>query len=161
MESLANSNSTFTALKDTNYQPVSQVRVQYLLEHQSTCVADVISNSSMTAAAKLSLADFINSLVVFFPTELNGDVISDFVIKYEDTVLTNPAFTTNDKRIMLVTTSIARHSAYMARKKPKKNTDPDWTILVVNIVAAADGAENEMAKSVSQSLVGGIASNQN
>lgn len=54
---------------------------------------------------------------------------------------------------------MARHSAYMARKKPKKNTDPDWTILVVNIVAAADGAENGMAKSVTEGLVGGITSN--
>lgn len=159
VETIANSNSAFTALKDTNYQPVSQLRVQYLLEHQSTCVDDVISNSSMSVAAKLSLTDFINSLVAFFPTEFNGDILSDFVIKYETAVLANPAFTTNDKRIMLITTSIARHSAYMARKKPKKNTDPDWTVLVVNIIAASDGAENGMAKSVTEGLVGGIASN--
>lgn len=159
VETVANSNSAFTALKDTNYQPVSEQRVQYLLEHQDTCVADVISNSSMTAAAKLSLTDFINSLIVLFPTEFNGDVLSDFVIKYEDAVIANPVFTTNDKRVILITTSMARHSAYMARKKPKKNTDPDWTILVVNIVAAADGAENGMAKSVTEGLVGGITSN--
>lgn len=99
VETVANSNSAFTALKDTNYQPVSEQRVQYLLEHQDTCVADVISNSSMTAAAKLSLTDFINSLIVLFPTEFNEDVLSDFVIKYEDAVIANPVFTTNDKRV--------------------------------------------------------------
>lgn len=159
VESVANSNSTFTAMKDTNYQIVAQQRVQYILEHKNTCVADVISNSSMTVAAKLSLTDFINSFVVLFPTEFNGDVLSDFVIKYENAVLVNPALTTNDKRIMLTTTSIARHSAYMARKKPKKNTDPDWLVLVGNIIAATEGAEEGSAKAVSMSLATGIAQN--
>jgi hypothetical protein len=159
VESVANSNSTFTALKDVNYQPVSQQRVQYLLEHKNTSVADVISNSSMTAVAKLSLTDFINSLIVLFPTEFNGDVLSDFVIKYENAIIANPAFTTNDKRIMLITTSIARHSTYMARKKPKKNTDPDWIIFVGNVIAATEGSEEGSAKAVTMALVTGIAQN--
>ena len=159
VESVANSNITFISLKDTNYQTVSQQRVQYILEHPNSCVADVISNSSMTASAKLSLTDFINSLIVLFPTEFNGDVLSNFVIKYEDAVTANPAFTTNDKRIMLITTSIARHSAYMARKKPKKNTDPDWLILVGNIIAGTEGAEDGSAKAATMAFVTGIAQN--
>lgn len=160
VESVANSNSTFISLKETNYQAGSLQRVQYIAEHPTTCVADIISSSSMTASAKLSLKDFINSFIVFFPTELNGDILSDFVLKYEDTVLTNTAFTTNDKRIILITTSIARHSAYMARKKPKKNTDPDWLILVGNIIAATEGAEDGSAKALTMSLVTGIVQNQ-
>lgn len=159
VESVANSIGTFTAMRDTNYQAVSQQRVQYILEHKNSCVADVISNSSMTVSAKLSLTDFINSFVVLFPTEFNGDVLSDFVIKYENAVLANPALTTNDKRIMLITTSIARHSASMARKKPKKNTDPDWLVLVGNIIAATEGAEDGSAKAVTMSLSTGIAQN--
>lgn len=160
VESIANSNNVFAAMKDANYQAVSQQRVQYITEHATTCVADVISNSSMTTAAKLSLTDFINSLIVLFPTELNGDVLSDFVIKYENAVIANPVFTANDKRIMLITASIARHSTYMARKKPKKNTDPDWIIFVGNIIAATEGAEDGSAKAVTMALVTGIAQNR-
>jgi hypothetical protein len=159
VESIANSDSTFISIKKSNYQTVSQSRVQYILEHKNTCVSDIISNSSMTAAAKMSLTEFINSLVVFFPTELNGDVLSDFVIKYENTIIANPLLTTNDKRIMLITTSIARHSTYMARKKPKRNTDPDWTILVGHVTAAAEGAEDGSAKAVTMALATGIAQN--
>ena len=94
-----------------------------------------------------------------FPTELNGDVLSDFVIKYENAVIANPAFTTNDKKVMLITTSIARHSTYMARKKPKKNTDPDWIIFVGNIIAGTEGSEDGAAKAVTMALVTGIAQN--
>ena len=159
VESIANSNSTFITVKEANYPAVTPSRVQYILDHKNTCVADIISNSSMTAAAKLSLTDFINSLIELFPTELNGDVLSDFVIKYENAVIANPEFTTNDKRIMLITTSIARHSTYMARKKPKKNTDPDWIIFVGNIIAGTEGAEDGSAKAVTMALVTGIAEN--
>jgi hypothetical protein len=159
VESIANSNSTFIAMKGVNYKDVTQQSVTYILEHKSTCVTDIISNSSMTSAAKLSLTDFINYLLLLFPSESSGDVLSDFVIKYENTVIANPLLTTNDKRIMLITTSIARHSAYMARKKPKKNTDPDWTILVGHVIAATEGAEEGSAKAITLALVTGIAQN--
>ena len=159
VESIANSNSTFTTMKGANYQAVTPQNVAYILEHKNTCVADIISNSSMTAAAKLSLTDFINSLIVLFPSESSGDVLSDFVIKYENTIIANPLLTTNDKRIMLITTSIARHSTYMARKKPKKNTDPDWIIFVGNVIAATEGAEEGTTKAVTMALVTGICQN--
>lgn len=159
VESIANSNSTFMTIKDASYQAVSQQPVQYILEHKNTCVADIIANSSMTSAAKLSLTNFINSLIVLFPTEFSGDVLSDFVVKYENTIIANPLFTTNDKRIMLITTSIARHSTYMARKKPKKNTDLDWIVFVENIIADTEGAEEGSAKAVTMALVTGIAQN--
>ncbi|MEO5777359.1 MAG: hypothetical protein ABIQ27_10655 [Flavobacterium sp.] len=159
VESIANSNNTFISMKGANYQTVAPQRVQYILEHKNTCIADIISNSSMTTAAKVSLADFVNSLIQYFPTEFSGDVLSDFVVKYENTIIASPLFTTNDKRIMLITTSVARHSTYMARKKPKKNTDPDWIIFVGNIIAATEGAEDGYAKAVTLALATGIAQN--
>lgn len=113
----------------------------------------------MSAAAKSSLTDFVNSFIVLFDNEYNCEVLYQAVVDYETIVLKDSLLTAKDKRIILTTTSIARHSAYLARKKPKKNTDPDWTILVVNIVAAADGAEYGLAESVTEGLVAGIASN--
>ncbi len=159
VETLADANTGFQSLKTTSYHPVSATRIQYLLDHKNTCVAEVLSASSMSSRAKLSLSAFINSLVVVFDTETNCDVLYQFVIDYEKEVLNDTLLTTKDKQIILTTTSIARHSAYLAKKKPKKNTDPDWTILIVNVIGAVDGAEFGTAESLVEGLVCGIATN--
>lgn len=159
VEALADANADFRALKTSAYQPVSVTRVQYLLDHKNTCAAEVISASSMTSRAKLSFSSFINSLVVVFDTETNCDVLYQFVVDYEKEILNDSLLTAKDKQIILTTTSVARHSAYLAKKKPKKNTDPDWTILIVNVIGAADGAAYGTAESLVEGLVGGIAQN--
>ena len=159
VEAIADANAGFSAIKTSTYHVVSAERIQYLLDHKNTCINDVISASSLTVKAKLSLGTFINSLVVVFDTETNCDVLYKFVADYESGIINDSLLTVRDKQIMLITTSIARHSAYLAKKKPKKNTDPDWTVLVGNVVAATDGAEYGMAESVTEALVAGIAQN--
>ena len=159
VEALADANPNFRAIKTTTYHPVSAARIQYILDHKSTCVTDVVSNSSLTAGAKLSLTAFINSLMVTFQTESNCDVLYNYVATYEKGIISNTAFTSRDKQIILITTSVARHTAYLAKKKPKKNTDPDWTVLIGHVVAAVDGAENGMAESITMGLATGIAQN--
>ena len=160
VEALADINTNFKTINTSTYHSVSSARVQYILEHKSTCVSDVISNSSLTSGAKLSLTTFINSLVATFETESNCDVLYNYVVAYEKKIINDSSLTTRDKQIILITTSIARHTAYLAKKKPKKNTDPDWTILVGNIIASADGAEYGTSESVIEGLVTGIAQNQ-
>ena len=155
VEALADANPNFRAIKTTTYHPVSVARIQYILDHKNTCVTDVVSNSSLTAVAKSSLTAFINSLMVTFQTESNCDALYNYVATYEKSIVNNPAFTLRDKQIILTTTSVARHTVYLARKKPKKNTDPDWTVLIGHVVAAADGAENGMAESITMGLATG------
>ncbi len=159
VQTLADGNPNFNAIKTLSYHPVSVERVNYILEHKNTCVTDIISNSTLTTRGKLSLTTFINSLVFTFDTESSCDVLYKFVTDYEKGVLEDTLLTVRDKQIILTTTSIARHSFYLAKKKPKKNTDPDWTILVGNIIAATEGAEEGSAKAVTMALVTGIAQN--
>lgn len=159
VEDLTAANINFKVLKTSSYQPVSATRVQYLLDHQSTCVGDVISKSSLSSEAKQSLSTFVNSFIPFFETETDCVVLYNYVVAYEHAVNTATGLTARDKQIILTTTSVARHSAYLARKKPKRNTDPDWTILVGNVIAAAEGADLGMAEAITEGLVTGIAQN--
>lgn len=159
VQALADANSNFIGIKTSAYKPISANDVQYLLDHKNTCITDVISASSLTTKAKLSLITFINSLIVVFDTETNCDMLYKFVADYEKEILNDSLLTVKDKQIMLITTSIARHTTYLAKKKPKKNTDPDWTILVGHVMAAAEGAEEDSAKAVTLALVTGIAQN--
>lgn len=159
VQTIADANSSFNVMKDSTYHPVSVEQVQYILDHRSTCVNDIISASTMTAHAQSSLTTFVNSLVVLFDNESNSEVLYQFVVDYEDTILNDSLLTVNDRQIILTTTSIARHSSYLARRKPKKNTDPDWIIFVGNVIAATSGAEYGPAEAVTMALVTGIAQN--
>ncbi|WP_162127991.1 hypothetical protein [Flavobacterium phycosphaerae] len=159
VQALADANPNFNSIKTATYRAVSAERINYILEHKNTCVADIIAASSLTSKGKVSLSSFVNSLIVTFDTESNCDVLYKFVTDYEKVVLEDSLLTARDKQLILTTTSIARHSTYLAKKKPKKNTDPDWTILIVHIAAALDGAEYGLAESITEGLVAGIVSN--
>lgn len=159
VQTIADANASFNSIKEFPYHSVSSTRVQYLLEHPTTCVNDVISASSMSTVGKSSLANFVNFFIVFLGTESDCDVIYQKVVAYESAVLLNSLLTETDKRIILTTTSITRHSAYRARKKPKKNTDPDWDIFIGNIIASTEGAEYGSAEAATMALVTGIAQN--
>ena len=159
VQSIADANASFNSIKEFPYHSVSSTRVQYLLEHPTTCINDVISASSMSTVGKSSLANFVNFFIVFLGTESDCDVIYQKVAAYESAVLLNSLLTETDKRIILTTTSITRHSAYRARKKPKKNTDPDWDIFIGNIIASTKGAEYGSAEAATMALVTGIAQN--
>lgn len=160
VQTIADANTNFNLIKDFPYHNVSPIRVHYLLEHPSTCVNDVISASSMSTVGKSSLTNFINQFIPFLDAETDCDVIYQKIVAYENEVLLNNALTETDKRIIFTTTSVTRHSAYRARKKPKKNTDPDWDIFIGNIIASTEGAAYGSAEASTMSLVTGIAQNQ-
>ena len=68
VETLADANTGFKALKTSSYHPVSTTRVQYLLDHKNTCVGEVISASSLTTKAKLSFSSL--SILFWFKVSL-------------------------------------------------------------------------------------------
>ncbi|WP_395047857.1 hypothetical protein [Flavobacterium sp.] len=159
VQTIADASSSFNSIKGSSYHNVSSAIVLNLLEHPTTCVNDVISASSMSTSAKSSLSNFINSFIIFLDNETDCDVIYDKIVAYENGVLLNSSLNQTDKRIIFTTTSVARHSAYRANKKPKKNTDPDWTVLIGNIIASTEGAEYGSAEAATMALVTGIAQN--
>lgn len=159
VQALADSNADFIRIKSNPYRAVSPERINYILEHKPTCVAEIISSSSLTTNGKLSLSNFINSFLITFDKEASCDVLYSVVTHYEKAVLENSLLTNSDKQLILTTTSIIRHTSYLAKKKPKKNTDPDWTILIVHIAATLEGVEYGMAESITGGLVAGISSN--
>lgn len=160
VESIAHNHSEFNSMKSADYHAVSAVRVQHVISQNKTGISDIINDTDMTAPAKLSLNSFVNSLLLLCEMEDSCEVLYDFVVSYETGILTNPLMTERDKQIILTTSSIARHSTYLAKKRPKKNTDPDWIIFVGNIIGGAVGADYEKAEAITMALVTGIVQNQ-
>ena len=159
VQAIADSNPNFKAIKTETYHAVSAERIQYLLNNKDACFATILASSTLSASAKLSLSNFVTSLHEKFAIESSCDVLYNYVVAYESLVLDNPTFDSRDKQVILTTTSVVRHTVYLAKKKPKKNTDPDWTILILHIAAVVDGAENGMTEAITEGLVTGIVSN--
>ena len=159
VDSIASFNSNFIRIKRINYIPVSIGRVDYLLTNKTTCVSTVIAGSNLSVKGKLSLENFINSLLLLFDGASSCTTLYDFIVDYETSVISDPLLTVKDKKIILITTSISRHSTYMAKKRPKKNTDPDWTVLICNIAGGTDRADFGIDEALMQAFIAGVAQN--
>ena len=157
---LANENQSFTALAGINYSFKSNERVNYILATIDSCTPGIINNSLVANKAKISFNTFVNSLLLLCKSKPNYAVIHDFVVTYENEILDNSTFSLSDKKIILTTTSIARYSVYSLTEGPKKNTDPEWDLLVGNIVGATEGSTESVEKAIVMSLITSISENE-
>jgi len=156
--SLAQSHTDFGALG--SYTFISSERVSYLLSQSGTCQQEVLTTSLVGVAARSSLSNFIDSLSSLCLVEDEYSVIYSVIIGYENAVLSDSTFINADKKVMLATTSVARHAAYLRKKKPKKNKDPEWDYMVTSIVAATDGVTVGFQEAIMRAVIVGIIENR-
>ena len=159
VDSIANSNNGFLSIKGSNYGGVPVQRVDFLLQPRDSCVSRVIKTSGLSSRAKLQLRGFVNDLEDLIENEDSYPVIYSFITSFESAVMGDSLLSANDKEVVLTTTSIARHSAHMKKKKPKRPRDPDWDWLTANIMSGTDGAVDGTADAVTRAVVTGIADN--
>lgn len=160
VESIANANTSFDSINELSYESLNIDRIDYITSRNITDIAGIIGACNLSATAKTSFSNFLLSYVALYVSEIDAVTIYDAVVKYENTVIASNLFTENDKRVILTTTSIVRYTSYRAKKKPKKNTDPDWIISVGHAFGTEEGAEENMAKAIVEGLVTGIVSNK-
>ena len=156
---IANTNSFFVANNNYGDIQLSAERVEYLSNLGTSDIAGVIGANNLSLTAKTSFSNFLITIAALYATETDATKMYNAVVKYEENVISSNFLTYDDKKIILTTTSIVRYSSYRAKKKPKKNTDPDWLILVTHVLGSEEGAEENMEKAILQGLVTGIVSN--
>lgn len=159
VEQLAAANADFVALQTGTYQPVSPTRIDYLLNQPATCVSDMLLASQLSSKGRSSLNVFINTVVPLCAASEEYEPVYDYISDFEDLTLADPTLTAKDRQVILTTASIARHSAYKARKKPKKRNDPEWDMLITHVTAGAEGADRGACEAVSMALASGVAGN--
>lgn len=155
---VADANAEFVSLKTPLSKDAQIQKVQYILNHPNTCVTDIVNDTGMSFYGKSSVNAFAVTALILLQSQYK--VFYDFVCEYEANVLEDPMLTANEKRLILTATSITRYSVYKARKKPKKNTDADWTIFIANITGGIYGAQYDMTEAVTTALSAGIIQNQ-
>lgn len=145
VDSISASHNDFSILEAT--LPWNFGEIQETVDTPHLKLEQAIANSGMTNAAKICLANFMNSIVLWETDEY--EVIHPTLILFETSVINNTQFTNEDKRIILTTSSIARYSIYYA----KEIKDKDWGTSVGNRVAALQGAIANSSTAVNRSVL--------
>lgn len=133
--------------------PSRLLQIDWLINEEDP-IQEVFNYSSLGFTAQLNLKSFISSILL--ESENSFEEIYDSIVHYEDTILNCVQFTTEEKQILLVTTSIIRYSFYY-----KKRKDKDWETNVGNIAAAVLGGEDGLVLAVKMALAVGICQNNN
>ncbi|TBX66119.1 hypothetical protein EZL74_11055 [Flavobacterium silvisoli] len=158
---IANMTQSFRVLiKEIPYNFCSTERVVYIASRLESCQNEIIDASLESIEAKESLDNFISSFLFLCNSQEDYSSIHDYVVSYENEVLENAKYSEKEKKVLLITTSIARYSAYAKKKKPKKNKDPEWALMVGNILASVDGADESEEEAIMRAVVTGIVENK-
>ena len=159
LDSIGSEHIDFVNLASNGYMAPDTAKVAFILEHQITCVAEIIALSGLSLKAKSTLSTFISSVLAFSTAEDDYAVIYSFIVAYEKDVQLDNNFDVRDKEVLLSLSSLARHSLYAKKKRPKKNMDPDWDVLISNIIGSTEGALESQATAIMYGLVAGIVEN--
>lgn len=157
---IANNNPDYQSIAPAVPVPISSLRLSELAAGEYLFLSDVLMTPTMSTLGKTRLDRFAHALLAQYEDEAAYPVLHSPIVLYESEVLRDSLLTAADKRILLTTSSIARFSAYAGRKRPKKNTDPDWDLLIANLAGAGEGASHDTGTAVLMALTAGIAAHE-
>lgn len=152
IDSVSASHAGLVSLPSGN--PTLSIRLPEIAElvNDSNALANTLSISALGASARNSISAFIDSLVLE-PDTPYEDLHSE-VVSYEAAILANDSLSTEEKRIILTTTSLIRYSAYK-----KKRKDKDWETSVTSIAAAVRGSDKCIALGLKMAVTVGLCKN--
>ena len=159
VENLAKQNAAYAFMFGTNIPELSDSRILYLLDNPFLKKEEVITATFSGEEARNSFTEFSDAVVTLYSAQTDTTVLYNYIIGYEAGILENTNLNSLDKQKILVTSSIARFAVATRPKKPKRNTDPEWDLMVGNITGSIDGTATSIEKAVLMSLISGIVQN--
>ncbi|WP_339887733.1 hypothetical protein [uncultured Flavobacterium sp.] len=156
---LANQNSGFVSLSGSSYSFTLEARLAYVMQYGSCCSEGIIIKALESETAVISLTGFVNSVISLCNEENDFAAIYSFITLYEDEILASKNISEFDKKIILTTSSIVRFISYERKKRPKKNTDPEWDLMIGSIVGSIEGGSSSIEDAIVMSLICGVVEN--
>lgn len=157
---MAVQDSVFVSLAPASYQFTAQTDVVAILSCDTICQDALLTTCFVSASTRNGFKAFLEDYVLLCEGSSDYSSIHNYVVAYENSILGDTLLSLPEKRLLMIATSIARHTAHAKKKKPKKNTDPEWTLLVTNLYGALDGGMRSDADAVIEALAVGILINK-
>ena len=158
VDSIAQLNTRFVGVKSTGFAALTTQQASAVL-NDSDAVATAIANAGISSTARTRLGDFADGYFLYCATSDDYGGLYDYIVDFEDSILSSNVLSTADKRSVLTVTSIVRHSQFR-RRRPKKNRDLDWEVNMFHLAGAISGSPTCSATAVSRALSLGIAENR-
>ncbi|MFC6095678.1 hypothetical protein ACFPVY_03385 [Flavobacterium qiangtangense] len=159
VDSIANTNVSFSELSGTSIDALETVELQQLLDYDITDLTSVINTTNLSNTAKTKLSNFLSG-ILDFSTDDDYYSIYNFIIEYEAETNSDASISKADKKALLTISSIVRYAAAHERKRPKKNHDPDWYLLVGSIIGTTSGINDGAQGAVLLTVAIGIIENE-
>lgn len=150
VEIIAAANNDLMLLDTGTILPTNLNVIQEIINNPQAQLDQAIVNSTMTSTAKNSLSSFMSNLLLW--ENHSYEEIYQSILSYESTVISNPVFDNEDKRIILTTSSIVRYSIYY----DVVEKDKDWDTSIGHRVGGLSGALDNSSVAIIRSLVTGI-----
>lgn len=155
--------STHVLFKDfvlADYNLIPESRINYIVSDSNTALNSILSNLSLPSKEKDNFRVFISTLLFKVDNDLDYLDIYNYVIAYESEIQKSDQLSSSEKEYILASTSIIRHSIYVKKRRPKKNTDLDWYWLRANFAGAIEGAQHGKNHAILAALKTGIIENK-
>lgn len=150
VEIIAAANNDLMLLDTGIVLPTNLNLIQEIINNPQAKLDQAIVNSTMTSAAKNSLSNFMNNQLLW--ENHSYEEIYESILSYESAVIANLVFDSEDKRIILTTSSIIRYSIYY----DVVEKDKDWDTSIGHRVGGFTGAIDNSSAAIRSSLVTGI-----
>lgn len=111
--------------------------------------------AGMTATGGRALEDFASGLMEGYESGWDAGQLGAYIDAFEQG-LPRAGLADFDETVIWNVSAVARSAAEAARKRPKKKDDPEWDLLIANLVGAAHGAAESSAAAAELGLVLGI-----
>lgn len=136
-------------------------RLDSLVFHPHASLEVLLLSSSISSKLKLDFSDFFEEAVQRAENAtLSYSSFHAYCVDFEESILEDHTISLYEQRVILTTCSVFRYSTFAKKKRPKKNTDPEWDLMVGNFTAAFAGALHDRGSSAVYSLIVGIYSNR-
>lgn len=143
----------------SNYTSPDLLVISSMINDPERTMENLVADSGLSLKGQLSWYDFTDTVISYIEGNLDYSALHQYIITYETEWGLDFTYTATDKQLLLVSSSIIRHSIYAKSKKPKKNTDPEWDLMIGNFTAAMEGAKHSKGTAIIYALVTGIAEN--
>jgi len=155
VESIANNLPEFTALKNNNAYVNANYETLADIISGDYSIANALSDSGLSPNAQVVLTNFIVNLKSQVESQSTATVHM-FMMDFEDTLWQQTNLSTNDKKIILSTTSIIR---YANAEKTNSDSDKKWSALRTQITATLSSIAQNSAEGVLNAAAIGLLQN--
>lgn len=159
VDSLALADPDFSSISGPNYQFANAFTVSSFLAGDEQMLDNVLLQSGLGTYSRKSLVTYVGALLEYQTQQKSYDVFYQYITNYESAILNNSAIPANDKRTILMVTSLTRYGFYLAYKQKQKPKDRTWDITMGCIIAGIHGSTQSMAKAIELFTASGVLAN--